>query len=150
MSYTNLVKLKKTTSSALLVQLTNDNNTGDIITEVIDDMIADADAEIDGYLKGRYPDGIDDEDLPQNIKRIANDIVIYRLYCKKMVIEVPKHRIKNYEMAIKDLKEIQKGNITPFESGSEPTVVCSNKTASSKFFNSTVANTYYNGYERTC
>ena len=45
-------------------QLTDDHNTGDIIVEVVDDVIIMAHEEIDRYLKWRYPEDIADEELP--------------------------------------------------------------------------------------
>jgi phage gp36-like protein len=146
MAYTDITKLIKDYGRDLLTQLTDRDNTGDIILEVIAEAVDDSDAEVDSYLKGRYPDDIPVANLPKNIKRIASDLTMYYLYKHASAIEIPDHIISSWKAATKDLEKIQSGKLTPFETVDEPAVFASNKTSSSKFFNSTVRDKFYDGY----
>jgi phage gp36-like protein len=146
MSYTTLAKLKKTFGKELLSQLSDDEDTGDIIVENINEVILQAESEVDPKLRGRYPTGIATiVDLPKTIETYANDIFIYRMYCRKATIKIPDHITTNYNNALKQLDKIPTGESTPFEEDDEPDIIISNKTSTSKVFNSTVKDTYYTG-----
>lgn len=146
MAYTDITKLIKDYGRDLLSQLTDRDNTGDIILEVIAEAVDDSDAEVDSYLKGRYPDEIPVAELPKNIKRIASDLTMYYLYKHASAIEIPEHIMLSWKVAIKDLEKIQSGKLTPFNTVDEPAVFASNKAVASKFFNSTAQSKFYDGY----
>lgn len=61
-----------------LIQLTDRNGTGEIDSDVLDRSIADAAAEIDSYLGGRYTLPL--TAVPQVLVRVCADIARYRLY----------------------------------------------------------------------
>jgi phage gp36-like protein len=149
-AYTTLIILKQKYDRGLLSDLTDENDTGDIVDEKITRAITEANAEIDGYLKGRYPDDIETVNIPNNINRIANMLVIYYLYSNQSAIELPSFRRKDYEEAIKSLEKIQKMEISPFDEADEPTVF--RKNTRTRFFGgnttpgSTVKASYWDGY----
>ena len=146
MAYTTLVKLIEEFGREILSQLSDDNETGDIVVAAINKVVKKTESEVDPLLRGRYPTGIADMvDLPDTIETYANDIFLYRLYCRKATIKIPDHIKDNYKTAHKMLKEIQTGDVTPFEEEDEPAIFRSNKTSDSKVFNETVKATYYTG-----
>jgi len=99
-----------------LIQLTDLDNLGVIDDTVLNVAIADADAEIDGYLINYLPLAV----VPANLKRLACDITRYRLYREQVT-----DRVKDdYDNAIKYLEKVATGKIklAPDTAGSLPEV----------------------------
>lgn len=120
MAYTDLTTINEQTPREILIQLTDDNDTGDIDTNVVDWAIAKAEATIDAYNNGRYPVEIPDGEVPPFIKSIATDIAVWHLYKRKLILTIPDSLQKCYDHAIKWLEKGQKGEISPFPSDKEP------------------------------
>ncbi len=78
---------------------------GVVDTVVIAQALADADAEIDGYLAGRY--ALPLASVPPRLTRLAADIARYYLYDNRASEEVR----TRYEDAIKYLLALAKGEI---------------------------------------
>lgn len=91
--------------SAELVELTDraEVATGAIDEAVLGRALAEADAEIDGYLAARYTLPL--ASTPALVSRLANDIARYRLY-KDAVPEVVTDR---YKSAVKTLEALATG-----------------------------------------
>lgn len=142
MAYTDLEHIKKRIPAKHVEQLTDDHGTGSIVTEIVDDAIATAQEEIDGYLKGRYPDDIADVDVPPMIQDIATTLSCFNLYGRKIGLTLPEALQMKYKNAVKQLERIQAGKISPFPEADEPTVIRSNKTEDSKTFDSDLWATY--------
>ena len=142
MAYTNLVNLKKYMPPEIIRQLTDDSGSGQIDTDIVDEMIDSAQKFIDVFLSGRYPADMDDADVPEMITDICTKLTAYNLYRRKLQLTLPETISKDYAMCITILKKIQAGKLTPFPVASEPTVVVGNKTATSKDYTSTVWDTY--------
>lgn len=142
MAYTTLENIKKRLPAHVVEQLTDDHGTGSIVTEIVDDAISTAQEEIDGYLKGRYPDDIADVDLPPMIIDIATTLSCFNLYARKIELTMPDALQLKYKNAVKQLEKIQAGKISPFPEGDEPTVIRSNKDEDSKVYDSTLWATY--------
>lgn len=87
-----------------LIQLTDRDNLGVIDAGVLAQAIADADAEINGYLAA-YPLPL--AIVPANLTRIACDIARYHLYDDQLVEPVA----ARYTSAIKYLEKIAAGKI---------------------------------------
>ena len=90
-----------------LVQLTNDSGGSSVDTDKITDSINYVDNIIDGYLRGRY-------DLPLNttpdeLKHLAVDFTVYRLYSRRMYTDIPAVVKQKYDDVIKILEKIQIG-----------------------------------------
>jgi len=126
----------------MIVQLTDDYNTNTIEQEIIDDAINQADVLIDVYLRGRYPAAIDEADVPAFIQDISTKLTAYNLYRRKLSLTMPDAIMNDYKTCMSILKDIQSGKMTPFEVVNEPTVVKSNKTSTSRTYNTTVLNSY--------
>lgn len=90
-----------------LIQLTDRANppAGTINTTVLNQAIADADAEINSYLTGYT---LPLATVPANLVRIACDITRYYLYDDSMVEQVK----TRYDSAIKYLTQVAKGTIS--------------------------------------
>lgn len=71
---------------------------------VLDAKLADADAEIDGYLVQRYTLPL--ASVPPVLKRVATDIARYHLYDDRATEQVT----TRYKDAIAFLKDVAKGN----------------------------------------
>ncbi len=90
-----------------LIQLTSRGVAGMIDADVVSRAIADAEAEIDGYLKAAgYTVPL--SPVPPLLVRVASDITRYRLYEDASPEEVR----RRYEDARRLLSDIQAGRIT--------------------------------------
>ena len=91
--------------STELAELTDHINGAVIDAEVVGRAIADAEAEIDGYLAARYQLPL--VSVPPVLARIAADIARYRLWADQAG-EVVR---KRYEDSVRDLKAISSGSV---------------------------------------
>jgi len=143
MAYSTLLDLKKYMVAETIMQLTDDSNTGEIDTLVVDDAIFQADTMIDSFLRGRYPVEITVAgDIPAMISDISTKLSAYNLYRRKLQLTLPEALSKDYKYCIDMLKEIQSGKISPFPTISEPTIIITNKTAEDKQYSPTLWGTY--------
>jgi phage gp36-like protein len=89
-----------------LAELTAD--AGDLPDElVVEKAIAQADAEIDAYLGGRYEVPV--TPTPPRVKTLSVDMAIYHLYSRRSVI--PPVRRDKYEAALAFLKAVAAGTV---------------------------------------
>lgn len=108
--YCTLEDIKKQVQEATLVEITDDNLSNEINTEVIDEIILYSQTLIDGYLRGRYTLPL--PLAPEIIKNIAVDLSIYRLYSRRFHTDMPESIKDKYKNATKLLEQIQKGIIS--------------------------------------
>jgi len=104
MSYCTAQDLIDRFSEAELIQLSDRNNTGSIDYTVLDQAIADATAEINGYLTAYLPLAT----VPANLVRIGCDLARYYLYDDAVTEQVQ----ARYDQAIKYLVQVAKGQIS--------------------------------------
>lgn len=88
-----------------VIQLSDRASTGAIDAAVVAAKLADAEAEIDSYLAGRYTLPLDP--VPLTLQRIACDITRYHLYDDRPTEYVA----KRYDAAVAFLKAVNKGDI---------------------------------------
>lgn len=105
MPYVTQQQLIDRFGSEELIQLTDRANAGAIDTAVLNQAIADAGAEIDGYLAGRYQLPL--ATAPSILALYCGDIARYRLYDDAARDEVR----KRYDDAIEFLKLVAKGTV---------------------------------------
>ena len=81
-------------------------------TPIVEQAIADADAEIDGYLAKRYK--VPFEKTPQVINKFAKDIALYNMVSRKGVDENDREKtyLTRYNAAIAFLTKVAEGRIS--------------------------------------
>jgi phage gp36-like protein len=131
-----------------LVQLTNEDPTQtEIDTTVIDQALADASAEIDGYLDGRFALPLTDE--PPVLTRLACDVAMYRLQSLRPLHDMADAR-KRYDDAIGFLLRVARGEVTlgltannlePSD-GKDEIVICDGRRAGSRIFSRSLLKRY--------
>jgi phage gp36-like protein len=93
-----------------LVQLTNeDPGATTVNAAVLEQALADASAEIDGYLGGRFTLPLSDP--PAVLARLASDIAMYRLQALRPLHDVADAR-QRYDDAIAMLVRVAAGELT--------------------------------------
>lgn len=141
MPYCTLAAITAAIPADDVLQLTDDDNAGEIDQAKVDEAIAFADELIDGSLRGRYT-------LPLNpvsglITQVATDIAIYRLYSRRPPVGGLMDSITDrYKNATKILDQIQTGKVSlgAESEGREPGIVASNKKPGEKAFGKDVLN----------
>jgi phage gp36-like protein len=109
MSYIVQSDLLSQVSEEQLVQLTDDPKIGIVDTARVTAAIANAEAEIDGYVATRYAVPLA-APVPALIKTLSIDVAIYHLWRRRQ--KVPDLVRTAYEDAVKKLEAIAKGTIT--------------------------------------
>ena len=88
----------------VLVQLTDDEGTGTADEAVVDNAIADAEAEIESYCGNRYTVPLSPVNM---VKKLAKDIAAYNIYSRRD--EVPQSVKDRHERAVSFLKDVSAG-----------------------------------------
>jgi phage gp36-like protein len=107
MSYSTLADLIKLAPEKTLIQLTDDELLGVVNQARIDEAIAAADAEVDGYC-GDY--ALPFSPVPPIVRNMSADMALYRLYARR-VTAMPEVRKDAYNNALARLRDISKGAI---------------------------------------
>jgi phage gp36-like protein len=116
MTYATLQQLTDRFGEDLLIRVTDrgDVATDTVDTDVVDRALADTDAMIDGYLAGRY--ALPMATTPPLVTDLAQVIAIYKLH-----VYQPDEKIeRDYDQAIKQLRDIASGTIKLPVAGAEP------------------------------
>ncbi len=92
----------------ILVQLTDDNDTGSADDAVIQRAIDDAAAEIDAYCGMRYPVPFDP--VPAIIRKVCVEMSICNLYARRQ--GVPEDRKARYDAAVRFLRDVARQVVT--------------------------------------
>jgi len=141
-AYTDLVTIKKYLPEVTILQLTDDDNVGSIVQEVIDEAILGAQTMVDAYMRGRYPAEIAEGSVPQLIKDLTTKIACYNLFRRKISLTIPEVIVDDYKSCLSILRDIQSGKVTPFPVTSEPVVIIGNRTDVDKDFSSDIWEMY--------
>jgi phage gp36-like protein len=94
--------------SAILISLTDDSGAGVEDDDVITRAIADADAEIDGYVGSRH--SVPLSPVPAVIRKYSVDISIWNIYTRRT--EATPEVKDRYDSAMKFLDRVSKGQIS--------------------------------------
>lgn len=105
MAYCTLADIENELTETALIQLTDDDDAGEVDEDKIDQAIETADAVINAYCAKYNPPFAT---VPVLVKTLSVDIAIYNLYSRR-VEEYPEVRQKNYDNAISLLKSIANG-----------------------------------------
>lgn len=94
-----------------LIQLTDDAIPPIAINwAVVDQIIAAVDTLINGYIGERYPLPFDG--VPELLKAIALDLVVYRIYLRRKKGEPPEAIKAAHDNSMKLLRDVQAGKLT--------------------------------------
>lgn len=116
MTYASLELLSERHGERMLVELTDRDTprTGAVVEDVVDRVLADTDAVIDGYIAGRYRLPL--AQTPALLVDLALSIALYKLHRSS----VPPKIEQDYKEALAQLREIAKGTIKLPIAGIEP------------------------------
>tara|TARA_B100000029_G_scaffold326008_1_gene318475 strand:+ start:592 stop:1014 length:423 start_codon:yes stop_codon:yes gene_type:complete len=117
MSYASQADMINRFSERELIQLTDRNNTGAIDATVLDRALADATAEIDGYLAARYQLPL--TSTPTVLVRVCSDIARYHLHDD----HIPEPVETRYKASVDLLRQVSMGRVSlgVSDTGDEPT-----------------------------
>lgn len=102
--------LTKYIDSQELINLTDDENEGEVNLDRLNQAIASATSEVVSYTQGKYLIPSPPSDF---IQQILADITIYLLYKRRMRLDMPESIKQIYENAVNKLKSIQRGEVIP-------------------------------------
>ena len=116
MSYCTQAQLVERYGAPMLIDLTDrdDPPAGAIDTDVVDRALADADAMIDGYLLGRY--ALPLAETPALLTDLAQAVAVYKLHRNVVSDKVQ----RDYDQALRTLRDIAQGTIRLAVAGAEP------------------------------
>jgi len=133
-----------------LIELTDDagqsvgSNFTTAMTAVVTNAIANADAIINDYCRGRYT--VPFTTVPQTIKSASVQLAIYNLHTRIKKLDMDDMRRVIYEDTIDYLRRVSRGevvlDVTPEPTAEDVTAITSNKTSASRIFTSTELSTY--------
>ena len=109
MAYCTLDDIKRQLPEAVVMSLTDDSVTGSVDEGVVAEAIADADAEINAWMGGRYQ--VPFSPVPDVIRKISIDIAVYNLESRRDG-DPPEVRKDRYRNAVKLLESIARGIVT--------------------------------------
>lgn len=133
MAYSTDDDLFERMDQELVVQLTDDDNTGSIDQTVLTDKRSTCAELVDSHLRGRY-------DLPMNnppdlLADIEADLLVDKLYSRRANIEKPESVKADQKEAMKLLMAISKGDIElEDQQGPEGYSIQTNKDADDRKF----------------
>lgn len=109
MTYCTLEDITAQIPEDTIMQATDDDMVGVVDDDKVNMAISVASSLIDGYISGRY--SLPLQTVPPLVKLIAVDIVIYKLYERRLGHDMPESIYARYKNSIKLLEQIQKGMI---------------------------------------
>lgn len=120
MAYCTIEDLKRLIPEEELAQLADDENLAPVaidprdarcaaIIARLEQAIAQADADIDAYLSGRY--AVPLSPAPAVARKLSADIAVYNLYSRRLET-IPETRSERYKNAVRMLDGIAKGTIS--------------------------------------
>ncbi len=108
MAYCTQADILERLPQDILVQLTDDDDTGQVDAPVVQRAIADADAEIDGYVGTRHQVPL--SPVPDLLRKLSVEIAIYHLYSRRR--GAPDEWRQRYDDAIRLLRDLAAGKIS--------------------------------------
>jgi phage gp36-like protein len=108
MAYCTLADIKDQLEEAILIQLTDDDETDAVDEDRVERAISDADQEIDGYVGSRHTVPLDP--VPPIVRKLSVDVSIYNLYSRRN--NVPELRSERYKNAVRFLEQVAVGKIS--------------------------------------
>lgn len=110
MSYSVLEDIQIRISENILIQLTDDTDSGAVDSSKVEAAVEWADEIIDGYIRGRYTLPL--TEIPGLIRNISVDLAIYRLYTRRMTADIPESITNIFKSSLKILSDIQTNKVS--------------------------------------
>lgn len=110
MAYCIIDDVKKMIDEVKLIRLTDDENTGAIDSDRLQEAINSAAEEIDTYIGGRIALPISG-DIPPILGKLNVDLAIYNVY-SRVKESIPEVRGERYKAAIRFLEKLSEGKIS--------------------------------------
>lgn len=133
MSYSTDTDLYDKMDADLVIQLTDDDNSGTVDQTKLDNLRSDASELINTHLRGRYSVPVDP--APEILVNIERDLLIYKLYTRRPNYELPESVKEDKKDAMRLLMDINKGVVLLED---QPDIaesnLITNKTDSDRFF----------------
>ncbi len=108
MAYCTLTDILERVPEELLIQLTDDAGAGAVEASVVARAIADADAEINGYLGSRLAVPLDP--APVLLRKLSVDMAVYHLHARRA--GAPEEWRQRYEDARRLLNDVARGRVS--------------------------------------
>ncbi len=141
MAYSTNADLYDRIDQELVIDLTDDAQTGSVDQTKIDNLRADVHELINSYLRGRHDVPV--SPAPALLVTIEADLLVHKLYSRRANYEVPDTVLQLKHDAVKQLMDIAKGVI---QLDSQPDVgeakIVSNKTSASRIFDDDTLNSF--------
>jgi phage gp36-like protein len=114
MTYTSLQDIERAITAAMALRLLDDDHDGIADASVVADLLADVDAEIDGFLGRVYNLALLKAAVPPTVRRIATDLAVQAAYLRRPELlmergETPWER--RYGLSMGRLKDLRDGKI---------------------------------------
>ena len=152
--YCSLNDIKDELDVDTIIQLLNDEgrelddidltSAADAIVVRANKKIADADTEIDSYLRARYEVPL--TSVPDDVVRYSKEISIHNFYLHRRRQQMDEAVVNRYKMIVKELEQVQKGfkalSIAEITAENGIGEFRTNKTSSDKVFTKTILDQY--------
>lgn len=89
-----------------LIQLTDDTNSGQVNTAVVNEELESASGVIDSYCRKRYVTPLQADD---DVKRLCLDLTLWGLFSRRRNVKVSETVQQRYDQAMSFLKDISNG-----------------------------------------
>ncbi len=137
MAYSSQSDLNEIYDNDELIELTDDENSGNIVTSRVTAAITRADNLINAYLRAQHTVPI--VSTPELIRNLSTSLASYYLWKRRRKGQIDEEREVTYKSDIKTLEAINKGTIkiddaTSFANTGE--IYYSNKTTTSRVYTS--------------
>lgn len=145
MAYCSLNDLYQICPETDIIQLTDDESLGEVVTSIVEDCIEYADTLINSYLSGKYTVPL--STVPDLVKQLSIDLSVFRLYSRRLSLQMPEGLTARYNEAIRLLRDIQAGRMDLPDANTEEVLsgdgfYRTNKTSDNRVFNSTLLDTF--------
>lgn len=145
--YCNIDDIKQLIPEGELIDLSDDENAGEVNSNVVNSAIEAAEEFINGHLRVRY--SLPFDTVPPTIKSIAVQIARYNLYQRRFADGMPEGIANNYKDNCKTLEKIRDGGFdlgiasaSQDEPAHEKQRFVSNKTSDDRYFNDSLRNAF--------
>lgn len=137
MAYCTESDIEQRLPTTMLAQLTDDSAGSSVDSAIVTRAIADADSEINTYLRGKH--SVPLSTVPDSVRRWSVILSIWYLYARRIDVAVPDTLNADYNRVLSQLKDVRDNKIMIDDSTSDANTAAyykTNKTSSSRIFTS--------------